>query len=50
VKLKGGGKWREKVEMNDILLYDIEFTRGQRLKKDTQLNLREYYEENVNMD
>ena len=50
VRLKGGGEWREKVEKKDILLHDIEITRGQRLKKDTQLYLREYFAENVNVD
>lgn len=50
VKLKKGEQWTEKVNRKDIILYDIEFTKGQRLKKDTQLFLRTYLDEFVNTE
>lgn len=43
VKLKGEKKWCEKVQRSEILLCDIEFTKGQRLKKDCVQALREIY-------
>lgn len=50
VKLKKGEDWQESIEKNSVLLYDIEFTRGQRLKKDTQKALRDYFDEFINTD
>jgi hypothetical protein len=47
VKLKKGEEWRENVNKKDILLHDIELTKGQRLKKDTQFFLRTYYDDFV---
>ena len=50
VKLRKGKEWKETVSKEHIILYDVEFTRGQRLKKDTQLVLREYYDKFVNKE
>lgn len=50
VKLRKGEEWREKIEKNSILLYDIEFTKGQRLKKDACQALKKYYDELVNIE
>lgn len=50
VKLKKGEEWSEKIDKKSILLYDIEFTRGQRLKKDAHQALKKYYDEFVNTE
>ena len=47
VKLKRGEEWREEIEKKSIIFYDIEFTKGQRLKKDAQQALKRYYDEFV---
>ena len=50
VKLKKGEEWNEKIEKKNVILHDIEFTRGQRLKKDTHQALKKYYDEFVNTE
>ena len=44
VKLKKGMEWKETVGKDTILLYDLQFSRGQRLKKDASDFLREYFD------
>lgn len=43
VKLKKGIEWKETMNKDTILLYDLQFSRGQRLKKDAIEFLRDYY-------
>lgn len=47
VKLKKGLEWKETIKKTSILLYDLVLTKGQRLKKDCNQFLREYYENSV---
>lgn len=47
VKLKGGGKWCETVNKSNIILYDIQFTKGYRLRKDCGQVLRKFLDESV---
>ena len=44
VKLRKGMEWTETVDKTTILLYDLQFSRGQRLKKDALEFLRDYFE------
>ena len=50
VKLKKGAEWRETLQKDKIILYDIQFTKGQRLKKDTVKALRDYSDEFLNKE
>ena len=47
VKLKRGMEWKETISKDKILLYDLVFTKGQRLKKDCVQFLRDYYDNSV---
>lgn len=50
VKLRKGAEWSEVIPNDKILCYDIQFTKGQRLKKDALKFLREYFDNFVNKE